>query len=121
MIFGVGTHQKKCSCLDVLTLDAYIIQKKFKKIQRKIFLNSKPLNPFKTYLVALVCIPEVLMHLLTPILPSDGKCVIYVKNAKNGIFDTHAIRHISFIDMAIWGSKQALWPKECTPMSLDIF
>ena len=49
------------------------IQRKFQKIQRKmwklVFYHFEPLNLFKTCLIALVCIPEVLMHLLTPILP----------------------------------------------------
>ena len=31
----------------------------------------------------------------------NAKCVIYVKNAKNAIFDAHAIQLISCIDMAI--------------------
>ena len=38
---------------------------------------------------------------------SDAKCVIYVKTAKNAIFDAYAIQHIPYIDMAIWVSKDA--------------
>ena len=51
----------------------YILQGKFQEIQRKIskisILKFKPSNPFEYHLKALVCIPEVLRHLLTPILP----------------------------------------------------
>ena len=48
-----------------------------------------------------------------------AKCVIYVKNAKNAIFDAYAIRHMSYIDMAIWVSKDALGPQECRQMPLN--
>ena len=37
----------------------------------------------------------------------DAKCVIYVKNAKNAIFDAYAIRYLSPRNMAIWVSKDA--------------
>ena len=65
------------------------------------------------------------MHLLTPILPyldiTNVGCQmpIYVKNAKNAknaIFDTYAIRHMSYIEMAIWVSKDVSGPQECRPM-----
>ena len=50
-----------------------IIQRKFQKIQRKfwksVFWHFKVLNIFKVCLMSLVCIPEVLTDLLTPILP----------------------------------------------------
>ena len=49
----------------------------------------------------------------------DAMCVIYVKNAKNAIFDAYAIRHMSYIDMAIWVSKDALGPQECRQMLLN--
>ena len=47
---------------------------------------------------------------------SDALCVINVKNAKIAIFDVYAIWHISYIDMAIWVSKDASGPGECRPM-----
>ena len=50
---------------------------------------------------------------------SDAIHVIYVKNAKNAIFDAYAIRHMSCIDMAIWVSNDASGPRECRPMLLD--
>ena len=37
--------------------------------QKLVFYHFEPLNLFKTCLMTLVCIPEVLTHLLTPILP----------------------------------------------------
>ena len=44
--------------------------KKYKvKFQKSVFWNFELLNLIKSCLVALVCIPEVLMLLLTPILP----------------------------------------------------
>ena len=52
---------------------------------------------------------------------ADAKCVIYVKNAKNAIFDAYAMRHMSNIDMAIWVSKDASGPQECRPMSSNNF
>ena len=73
--------------------------------------------------MALVCIPEVVTNLLTPILAylditymSDAKCVIYVKNAKNAIFDAYVTFHMSYTNMAIWVSKDASGPQECRPM-----
>ena len=39
------------------------------KIQKSEFWHFEPLNPFTRYFMTLVCIPEVLMHLLTPIMP----------------------------------------------------
>ena len=50
-----------------------------------------------------------------------AKCVIYVENAKDVIFDTHAIQHIPYIVMAIWVSKHALGPQEYRPITLDKF
>ena len=52
---------------------------------------------------------------------SDAKYVIYVKNAKKAIFDTYAIRHMSYIDMAIWVSKDAYGPQEYRPMQVNNF
>ena len=52
---------------------------------------------------------------------SDAKCVIYVKNAKNAIFNAYAIPPMSYIDMAIWVSKDASGPQECRPMPIDKF
>ena len=52
---------------------------------------------------------------------SDAKCVIYVKKDKNAIFDTHDIRHILYLVMAIWVSKHALGPQEYRPITLDKF
>ena len=44
--------------------------KKYKgKFQKSVFWHFELLNLFKICLLVLVCIPEVLMHLLTPILP----------------------------------------------------
>ena len=51
----------------------------------------------------------------------DAICVIYVKNAKNAIFDAYAIRHMSNIDMAIWVSKNASGPLECRPIPINNF
>ena len=47
---------------------------------------------------------------------SEAKCVIYVKKAKKAIFDTYAIRHMSYIDMALWVSKDASEPQEYRPL-----
>ena len=52
---------------------------------------------------------------------SNTNCVIYVKNAKNALFDAYAIKLISYIDMAIWVSKHASGPQEYTPMPLHKF
>ena len=52
---------------------------------------------------------------------SNAKCVIYVKNAKNAIFDAYAIRHLSSKSMAIWVSKDATGPQERRPMPLNNF
>ena len=47
--------------------------KKYKgKFWKSVFWHFELLNLFKICLLALVCIPEVLMHLLTPILPYLG-------------------------------------------------
>ena len=50
---------------------------------------------------------------------SNDVFVIYVKNAKKSIFDAYAIWHMSYIDMAIWVSKDALGPQECRQMPLN--
>ena len=50
---------------------------------------------------------------------SDVKCVIYVKNAKNAIFDVNAIQHMLCLDMAIWVSKDALGPQEYRSIPLN--
>ena len=47
---------------------------------------------------------------------SDAEGVIYVKNAKNAIFNAYAIRPMLYVDMAIWVSKDASGPQECRPM-----
>ena len=39
------------------------------KMWKLVFYNFEPLQLFKTFLIALFCIPEVLTYLLTPILP----------------------------------------------------
>ena len=49
---------------------------------------------------------------------SDANYVIYVKNA---IFGAFAIGHMSYTDMAIWMSKDALGPQECRPMPSNNF
>ena len=50
--------------------------KKYKgKMWKLVFYHFEPLNLFKTCLMTLVCIPEVLTHLLTPILP-----YVYITN-----------------------------------------
>ena len=77
--------------------------------------------------MALICIPEALTDLLTSILPyitstnAHAKCVIYVKNAKNAIFDAYAIRYLSPRNMAIWVSKDASGSQECRPIPLNNF
>ena len=49
------------------------ISKKYKgKFWIQLFSNFRPLNLLKSYLMALVCILEVLMHLLRPILSYLG-------------------------------------------------
>ena len=50
-----------------------------------------------------------------------AKCVFYVKNAKNAIFDAYATQHIPYIDMAIWVSKDTSGPQECRTMRLNKF
>ena len=52
-----------------LTLYKENFKKHKVKFQKSVFWNSELLNLIKSCLVALVCIPEVLMLLLTPILP----------------------------------------------------
>ena len=52
-------------------------------------------------------------------ISSHAKCVIYVKKAKNAIFDAYAIWLMSYIDIAIWVSKDASGPQECRPMPLN--
>ena len=97
------------------------------KSRKSLFWNFKRLNIFKSCLMALVCIPEVLTDLLTPILPyltitmANAKCVIYVKNVKNAIFDAYATWHMSNIDMAIWVSKDPSGPQEWRPLPLNTF
>ena len=52
--------------------------KKYKgKMWKLVFYHFEPLNLFKTCLMALDCIPEVLTHLLTPILP-----YLYITNVR---------------------------------------
>ena len=88
--------------------------KKYKgKFRKSLFYNFKLLNVFKSCLMALVCIPEALTDLLTPILPYLA--ITYVdcqmrhscQKCQNAIFDAYAIRHMSNIYMAIWVSKDA--------------
>ena len=55
------------------------------KMWKLVFYNFEPLNLFKTCLMALVCIPEVLTHLLTPILP-----YVYITNVE---WHMHQIWH----------------------------
>ena len=50
---------------------------------------------------------------------SDAECVIYVKNAKNAIFDVNAIRHMLCLDMAIWVSKDPSGPQEYRSIPLN--
>ena len=50
---------------------------------------------------------------------SNDIYVIYVKNAKNALFDAYAIQHMSHKDMAIRVSKDPLGPQECRPMLLN--
>ena len=63
--------------------------------------------------MALVCIPEALTDLLTPILPyltiTNVGCQMHhlCQKCLNAIFDAYAIRYMSNIDMAIWVSKDA--------------
>ena len=49
---------------------------------------------------------------------SGNKCVIYVKNGKNAIFDAYAIRHLSSKNMV---SKDATGPQDRRPMPLNNF
>ena len=51
----------------------------------------------------------------------DAIGVIFVKNAKNAIFDAYATQHIPYIDMAIWVSKDTSGPQECRTMRLNKF
>ena len=49
----------------------------------------------------------------------DAIGVIFVKNAKNAIFDAYVTFHMSYTNMAIWVSKDAsVQKKNCE--SLDI-
>ena len=71
-----GLTKKNSSVLAIIfhpPLATYIIQRKFKKYKGKyeksVFWNFEPLNFYTSCFMTLVCIPEVLMHLLTPILP----------------------------------------------------
>ena len=50
---------------------------------------------------------------------SDAICVIYVKNAKNAIFDAYTIWPISHLYMAIWVSKDASGSQKCRPIPLS--
>ena len=77
--------------------------------------------------MALVFIPQVLTHLLAPILPyiislmPDG---IGVKYGIFGIFDINDAfgnHRLKWLDMAIWVSKDASGPQECRPMPLNNF
>ena len=52
---------------------------------------------------------------------SGAVCVIYVKNAKNAIFEAYDILHVSGLDMAIWVSKVVSEPQECRPKPLNNF
>ena len=61
------------------------------------------------------CIPEVLMLVLTPILTYIY--MVYVKNVIYDIFDTYDIWHMTYINMSIWVSKEALEPQECSQPS----
>ena len=45
----------------------------------------------------------------------NAVCVIYVKKAKNAIFEAYAIRHLSD-DKAIWVSKDVSGLQECRPI-----
>ena len=49
----------------------------------------------------------------------NAKCVIHVKNGKDAIFEAYAIRHIIYIGMSIWVSKDASGLQECRPMPLN--
>ena len=77
--------------------------------------------------MALVCIPEALTDLLTPIVPYLA--ITYVScqtrhlclKCQKAIFDAYAIQHMSNIDMAIGVSKDASGPQECRPMPLNNF
>ena len=51
----------------------------------------------------------------------DAKCVIYVKNTKNAINDKNAIEHMSYIEMAIWVSKDMSGPQERRQMPLNVY
>ena len=51
----------------------------------------------------------------------DAKSIIYVKNTRNALLEIYTIRHMSYIDMAIWVSKDASGPKEHRPMTLNNF
>ena len=89
------------------------------------FWNFEPLNFLKSSLMPLVCIPEVLTHLLTPILP-------YIDIANVGYQMRHLCQkcqkchiwrlchtHCVILNMAIWVSKDASGPREWRPMPLN--
>ena len=50
---------------------------------------------------------------------ADAIYVNYVINAKNDIIDMMAFGHMSWINMAIWVSKEPSGPQDCRQMSFN--
>ena len=50
---------------------------------------------------------------------SDAIYVNYVINAKNDIIDIYGIGHMSWMNMAIWVSKEPSGPQDCSQMSFS--
>ena len=109
------------------------IQRKFQKNTKEKFENYYfTILSYKIYskliLSHLFSFPEVLTHLLTPILPYlYMACVgwhICVKHGLFGIFDindTYGIQFLSCLGMGIWVSKDASGPQKCRLMPLNSF
>ena len=91
------------------------------------FWHFLPINLFKSCLMALVCIPEVLTHLLTPILPyfwmtSVGWHMRQIWHFWHfDINDAFINRHLLCLHMAIWVSNDASEPQERRLMPLNNF
>ena len=50
---------------------------------------------------------------------ADAIDVNYVINAKNDIFDIYGIGHMSWMNMAIWVSKEPSGPQDCSQISFN--
>ena len=111
----VRSHKKISSLALVFhtSLAPYILRSKMSKIQRKILeVSILPFWAVKPIHKLVDSIGLHSWHLLTPILAylimtnvGYHICIIFVKNAKNVIFDVYAIQHMSYLYMTIWESK----------------